>query len=340
MLHILMTAVNAVVPIVLLIGLGYLLRSKGFVSVAFVKTGNALVFKILLPVMLFINVYEIGNLSDVDWPAVLYCVAAVTVLFLLGPAVAAISTQDLRRKGVIWQCVFRSNFTIIGISMSASLGGTEAAAFSSIVATLVVPLFNIFAVIALSVYNRGETGEKPDFRKIIVEILKNPLILATVVGIGCLGVRAWQQNTFGAVAFSLKEDLKFLYSPLSSLKAMATPLALIVLGGQFQFSVVKGLVREIAWATSFRLVFAPVLCIGGALLLDRFAGTCVCTGSAVPGMLCLFGSPVAVSSAIMASQMGGDDQLAAQLVVWTSIGSMFTVFALVCCLMGMGILSV
>ena len=56
--HILMTAVNAVLPIILLILLGYLLKKRAFISEGFVKMGNKMVFKILLPAMLFINVYD------------------------------------------------------------------------------------------------------------------------------------------------------------------------------------------------------------------------------------------------------------------------------------------
>ena len=84
MLRILMTAVNAVCPIVLLILLGYFLRQKGLVNDAFVKCGSSLVFKILLPALMFINVYDIGDLAQVEWNAVIFCVAAVTALFLLG----------------------------------------------------------------------------------------------------------------------------------------------------------------------------------------------------------------------------------------------------------------
>lgn len=335
-----MTAVNAVFPIVLLILLGYFLRQRGFISEEFVKTGNAVVFKVFLPVMLFINVYEIESAAAVDWSAVLFCAAAVTALFLLGPLVGAFATRDPRRQGVIWQCVFRSNYTIIGISLSSTLGGAEAAAFSSIVATMVVPLFNIFAVIALSVFNWDETGHKPSPGKILLDIVKNPLIIAVVIGGACLGIRALENLIFGEAVFTLRENLKFLYSALSSLKALATPLALVVLGGQFQFSVVKGMFREIALGTVFRLVIAPVLGMGAALLLDRFGGLSLCSPVTVPGMLCLFGSPVAVSSAVMASQMGNDEQLASQLVVWTSIGSMATVFGFVCALMAGGFLTV
>lgn len=340
MLHILMTAVNAIVPIVLLILLGYLLRQWGMLSDLFVKNGGALVFKVLLPVLLFVNIYEIGDLAEVDWAAVIFCVGAVVALFLLGIPAAALGTKDPLRKGVLWQCVFRSNYNIIGLPLAAALGGEEALAFAAIVAALVVPLYNVFAVISLCVYVSPEEGKKPSVKKILLDILKNPLIIAAIVGAVCLGIRAAENAIFGSVVFSLKEDLKFLYSPLNSLKSMATPLALVVLGGQFRFSLVKGMFREIAVGTVVRLVVAPVLGLVIALALDRFCHLSICNPVTVPGILCVLGAPVAVSSAVMASQMGNDEQLAAQLVVWTSIGSMFTVFALVCGLMGMGLLSV
>ena len=62
-----------------------------------------------------------------------------------------------------------------------------------------------------------------------------------------------------------------------------------------------------------------------------------CSGAALLGS---FGSPVAVSSAVMAGSIGTDDQPATQLVVWTSLFSVITVFAEVCVLMGAGLLPV
>ena len=340
MLHILMTAVNAVCPIVLLILLGYFLRQKGLVNDAFVKCGSSLVFKILLPALMFINVYDIGDLAQVEWNAVIFCVAAVTALFLLGIPVAAIGTRDPLRKGVIWQCVFRSNYNIIGLPLAAALGGNDALTFASIVAALVVPLYNVFAVIALCVYASPAEGKKPSVKKIIVDILKNPLIIAAVAGAVCLCIRALEKAIFGSVVFTLSGNLKFLYSPLNSLKTMATPLALVVLGGQFRFSLVKGMFREIAVSTVARLLAAPALGLLIAMALDKIWGLGICDPVTVPGILCVLGSPVAVSSAVMASQMGNDEQLAAQLVVWTSIGSMFTVFGFVCALMATGFLAI
>ncbi len=338
--HILVTAVNAVFPIVLLIVAGYFLRRKGLINEGFVKTGNTLVFKLCLPCMLFVNVYEIADTGDVPWDTVIYCAAAVTALFLLGMAVAVAATKDHRRRGVIWQCCFRSNFAIIGIPLAGALGGAGAEAISAIVATLVIPFFNVFGVIALSVFAEDASSGKPSPKRIILDILKNPLIIAVALGLACLGIRALQTRFFGEVVFALDRELAFFYSVLEKLKAVTTPLALLVLGGQFQFNVVKGMFREIAVGTVFRIVIAPLLGIGAALLLARFTGWISCGPDSMPAMVALFGSPVAVSSAVMASQMGGDEQLAAQLVVWTSVGSILTIFAQVCVLMAAGLLVV
>lgn len=336
---ILLTAVNAVMPIVLLILLGFFLRQKGFLTEGFVKTGNKLVFRVCLPCMLFINVYEMSSMDHLPWDIVIYCTAAVLVLFLIGMAVSVATTRDHRRRGVIWQCCFRSNYAIIGSSLSAALGGPETALVSTLILAITVPLFNVFSVIALEVFSQDTPGKKNTPREMIGDILRNPLILGVVLGGFCLALRGFQQVLFGRVVFSLSRDLKFAYAVLQNIKSMATPLALLVLGGQFRFSVVGGMFKEIAVGTLFRVVAAPVLGIGAALLL-QLTGILNCTQEAIPAMLALFGSPVAVSSAVMAGEMHNDEQLATQLVVWTSIASVVTIFAFSCLLMGLGLIAV
>lgn len=88
-----------------------------------------------------------------------------------------------------------------------------------------------------------------------------------------------------------------------------------------------------------RIVFAPVLGIGAAILLGRW-GILSCGHAEYPALIALFGSPVAVSSAIMAAGMKNDAQLATQLVVWTSVGSVATIFILTCTLMFWGFVAV
>ena len=132
----------------------------------------------------------------------------------------------------------------------------------------------------------------------------------------------------------------FIYNTLDNLKQVATPLALVVLGGQFEFSAVKGMSKEIIVGTVFRTVIAPLIGVGCAVLLSEFTPLVDFGQEEYPALIALFGTPVAVSSAIMAGEMGNDEQLAGQLVVWTSICSIVTLFAQVLLLMSFGLLAV
>ena len=333
---ILTTAVNAIAPVVLLILLGYLLHRSGAMDDKFVKTGTKLGFNLFLPAMLFINVYSIESFRSIEWSIVIYGVIMLVVIFLLGLITAIAVTKVPERQGVILQCSFRSNIAIIGLSLAAALGGEGAMAVAAIISSFTVPVVNILAVIALSMFKK-DGQNKTSIKSVLLGIAKNPLIIAVAIGMVFLGIRELQWALFGEVVFSFSRDLKFLYTAVNNLKNIATPFALLVLGGQFEFSAVKGLLKEIVAGTVWRIVLAPLLGLGVAALLSSRMGWGI---NEFPGLVALFGSPVAVSSAVMAGAMGSDEQLATQLVVWTSIFSIVTIFAEVCILMGAGLLAV
>ena len=335
---ILFTAVNAVMPIILVILLGYLLKRSGFFSKDFLKIGNKLVFNICLPCMLFVNVYEIESFASIQWDIVIYCVLMLLVIFVLGLATAVATTRVPERRGVILQCTFRSNFAIIGLSLAGALGGEQAMAVAAIVSAFTVPAFNILAVIALSMFLEG-TG-KNSIRGVLINIAKNPLIISVALGLVCLGIRGGQEAAFGEVVFRLDTQSKFLYKAVDNLASIASPFALLVLGGQFEFSAVRGLLKEIVVSTFWRIVLAPLIGIGCAIFLSASTDLLRCGVNEYPALVAMFGSPVAVSSAIMAGSMKNDEQLATQLVVWTSLLSIVTIFATVCLLMGLGLLAV
>ena len=334
---ILVTAVNAVAPVVLLILLGYILKQRGFINDDFVKIGNNLVFKVCLPCMLFINVYNIESFASINWDIVIYGVVILFVIFALGLVSAIATTKIPERRGVILQCTFRSNIAIIGLSLASTLGGDEAVATAAIISSFTVPVNNVLAVLSLTMFATGGASGKNSIKNVLINIAKNPLIIGCVLGLVFLGIREAQVALFGEVVFRFSQQTKFLYTAVNNLKSIATPFALLVLGGQFEFSAVKGLLKEIIVGTVWRIVLAPLLGLAVAILLSARMGWGV---NEFPALVALFGSPVAVSSAVMAGSMGADEQLAAQLVVWTSIFSIFTIFAEVCVLMGLGFLAV
>ena len=336
---VLTTAFNAVIPIVLMILLGYLLRKGGMMDKNFVKTGNKLVFKIFLPAMLFINVYDIESFAAIRWDVVLYCIPVIFLIFGLCIATIPLYSRVPERRGVILQASIRSNTAIIGLTLSSTLGGPEAVAVAAILSAFAVPTMNILAVIALSLYVDTTGRDKPSIRSILLNVLKNPLIISIALGLVCLVIRWMQTRFLGDVVFSLRREGKILYTCLNNLKSIASPLALVILGGQFEFGATKGFLREIIAGTLLRVVIAPAIAIGGAVLLSAYTPLLNFGINEYPAIIAQFGTPVAVSSAIMAGQMGNDEQLATQLVVWSSIASVFTIFLTVCLLMSCGLLS-
>ena len=338
-LQILYTALNAVAPIILMIALGWFLRQKEMLSESFLKEGNKLVFKLCLPSMLFVNIYSIGSLSDIRWDILVYSAIALAVIFSVSMMVAVLTTPVPERRGVVAQCIFRSNYAIIGMPLAASLGGPEAEAVAAVLSSVAVPMLNVLAVICLSVFVNQSAAGKVSVKHILLDIAKNPLIHGVAAGLLCLVLRLAQTALWGSVVFSLSIHTKFFYTVLTYMKALTTPLALIVLGGQFVFSAVKALRKEIIVATACRVLLAPAIGIGGAILL-RKTGLLYCESAQFPALIALFGSPVSVSSAIMASQMHNDEQLATQLVVWTTVFSGITVFLISCGLMAAGLITV
>jgi predicted permease len=340
LLHILQTAVNAVFPVVLMTLLGYVLQRIGFLSKEFIKVGSKFSFKVLMPCMLFVNVYNIENFASIRWDVVIYCVVILVIIFLLGLVSAIATTKIPERRGVILQGTFRSNMAIMGLSLASVLGGPEAIATSAIVSAFTLPVMNVLAVIALTIFVKPDDASKVSVGSILKGIITNPIIDGILVGMVFLLFRALQIRIFGRVVFALNDQLKWVYTALSNIKTMASPFALMILGAQFDFSASKGMLREIIVGSVWRIILAPALAIGIAVLLSKYTPILNFGVNEYPALIALFATPAAVSSAIMAGQMKNDQQLGTQLVVWTSVCSIPTMFLLVCIMMAAGLLAV
>ena len=188
---------------------------------------------------------------------------------------------------------------------------------ATLLSAVSIPLFNILAVISLSVFGGG--GSKPSVAKILAGIAKNPLIQSILLGLVLLGVRAIFVEQ--GISFRLS-DLSPIYTVLGYLSNLATPLALLMLGVQFEFSAVSELKKEILFGTVMRTVLVPLLGLGIAYLIFGVDFG----GAKFAALVALFATPVAVSSVPMAQEMGADHTLAGQLVVWTTLISAASVF--------------
>lgn len=309
-------AISAVAPIIIMVAIGYLLKKIKLANADIAKALNRLVFRVFLPCMLFLNVYKIDSIGEIDLGYVAFALTVLLVIFVLGIPCVMLVTKQGARRGVLLQAVFRSNYALIGIPLAQSLFGEQGLAIATLLSAAAIPMFNILAVISLSVFG---DEQRVNVKKILLGIIKNPLILSVLAGVGALGIRLLFVRA--EISFRLA-DIKPVYTVLGYLSNLATPLALLVLGIQFEFSAVKEMKKEIVFGTLARTVIAPTLAIGVAYVMFREQFD----GAHFAAFVAMFATPVAVSSVPMAQEMKGDAALAGQLVVWTTLASALSVF--------------
>lgn len=326
-------AFNAIAPILLLIALGMVVRRIGPWDGRFYRTLNALSFHLFLPVQLFLNVYGVSDLGGFNWPVMAYLTGSVFFCCGVGILVARLFVRDPAQKGPIVQVTFRSNHAVLGLPLASALGGEAAMAFASLSAGIIVTVFNFLAVVTLTWYsdkNHSITGWA-----LAKRVFRNPLIVGALSGLALVIVRQILAQCTGETVFFLRDSLPPVYKVLTQLSSVASPVMLFVLGANLDLKAAKTLLPMLRLGVLLRLVICPALVIGVAMALRGPLGL---TTLEVPSMVAVCASPAAVSSAVMVQEIGGDEQLASQLVVWTSVWSLLSIFLIVSVLRSMGML--
>ena len=315
-------AINAVFPIIAMVAIGYIVKRIGFIDGEFVKKANKLVFRLFLPAMLFLNVYKIKDFADMDFGYVIYVIVAILFFFFIMIPVSGIVTKEPAKRGTFLQGTYRSNYALVGIPLATALFGESGASVATLLSVALIPTINVLAVTSLSIFRKTE-GEKGGFLKILkrvgLGIIKNPLIISIAIGCVALLVRALFVKL--NISFRLT-DIAPIYKVLESLSSVATPLSLIVLGGQFEFSAVKQMKKEIITGTLVKGVIVPALALTVAYLFFRDSFY----GAHFAAFVAAFATPTAVSTVPMAQEMDGNVSLAGQYVVWTTLLSGFVIF--------------
>ena len=314
MLESFQVAFNAVMPLLLLLGVGWAAVRSGLTDRAFMNRLNTLNFKLFFPFLMFKNVYgaEPENLPTTALiiTGVVSLLVLVTLLVILVPQIV----KENPRRGTIIQAIFRSNFIIYGIPLTTYVFGTEKSSVCGMMIMIMVSIFNIAAVIVLELFREG--GKiRPG--ALLLGIVKNPLLQGCVVGL-----------LFYLLQIRLPS---FVATPVSSLAGAATTIALVVLGANLKFDELKKNSRTISVVLVIRLILLPVVMVAFAYLIGL-------RGVELFLILMIFGTPVATSSYPMAQNMGGDGQLAGQLVFVSTVASLATIFVFIFTLSRLGLL--
>lgn len=309
----LLLTVNAVLPIFLVMVIGYICKQTSLVSPGCVKEMNKLVFKVFLPVSLAKSLMNMDTGSGGHIPMMLTCVIGVFAIFMVSMIVIPRLVPENKRCGVMVQSLFRGNAAILGVPIGEALfpGGDGGVIAMMIMVT--VPLFNVLAVIALEFFRGG----KCDISKVLLGVLENPLIWGCVIGFA-----------IGRLPFDMPQ---FALSTVDKLAGMASPIALFTLGATIDLKKLGSNAGILFWGVSSRLVFIPAILLSLAIALGF-------RGQELVALMIVFATPSAVSSYTMAAQMDGDAELAAQMVMLTSVFSSLTIFLYVFAFKSLGVL--
>jgi hypothetical protein len=308
-------ALNATMPVFLVILLGYVLRRIGMLTKPFCDVGDKFVFKVALPVLLFQDIRTTDLYQDFDWTFVLFCALGTTVMFFGVWGCAKLFLKDKTLVGAFAQGAARSSAAILGVAFVENLYGSAGMMPLMIVAA--VPLFNIYSVIILTFSAPQAQGSGNQIKTACINVLKNPIIIGIVLGL---------------IASLLRLELPtILNKTATSVGSLASPLALLIVGANFEGRKAIAKVKPTIWATLTKLVLLPAVFLPIAIALGF-------TGSALVAVLIMTGSPTTVTCYIMAKNMGNDPVLSSSIVVCATLFSSVTLTLWIFLLQCMGLI--
>lgn len=305
---------HAIMPLLLLMMLGYFLKQIRFIPKAGFDVLDKLCFKIFIPVLLFHNVYTADFSTEFDLKASLFAVAGVIGVFLLVFFLTPkLMKRSNRENATVVHGICHGNMAVLGIPLITNLFGQSGVAVYSIILACVSPVVNSLMVFE-HIYFQGDKI-KPD--RLILNVLKSPFVIGTLSGIACklLGIQ------FPA----------FLQTAVTNVKSIASPLSLIALGGSFSFGSIKSMVAPVVNSVLTKCVWIPAVVLGIAVALGF-------RGLLLASMMVIFCCPSAGATYSFCSGYCGNPRMASQIVVYSTAFSIFSMFLWLFAFLQLGLL--
>lgn len=294
-----MIGFNAVMPMLIYMLFGQFFSQAGMIRQTSFQDFNRALFKILLPINLFTNIYKSDFQQSFNGYALAYIIVIALILYFILSMVIPKFESDRRRHGVMLQGSVRANAILFGLPLGTSLLGEENMGMVTITLAIIVPFWNIMSVVGFSLYSE----EKVSFKQMGKSIITNPMVIATIIGLF-------------TILFNMQFPM-FVDTTLTNINRMVSPLALMVMGGMFSFEKLKDVNKSLVFTVANKLIIFPLI----GITLGAFLGF---RGDAIISILIAFAGPTAVSSYAQAVAADGDGDLANQTVVFSTILSMVT----------------
>jgi hypothetical protein len=275
----------------------------------FINVSSNVIFNVAFPALIFVNVALTDFNQVANFNEIIFDCIGIIITFILSYIVAMAFIKDENKKGVFVQGAFRGNYATIGLAILYNIFGSMGMAKGAIILSFSLPIFNVFAIIGLVLPLHKFNRE--GIKKIIIKIVTNPNIIAVIVALVFSYFKIpIDKITVGRIVIKTTEYLS----------GIALPLALIGIGGTLDFKNIKTNWILVSISTFFKIVIFPIT----ATIIAYSMGF---ENDSLVAIFLLFGVPTAVTGYIFAKELGGDDVLAANIIVATTLGSIITLSA-------------
>ena len=292
--------VNAVIPSAIYLIIGIILRQSRAISEEEVRRFTHVVFITLYPFIMFDNLYGKDIAANMNMKLGLYAIGFTALQFAVSWLFVCAIEKDNYERGAMIQALYRSNYVLMGFPIAVNLFGKGNITAVAIIMMLVVPFYNVSAVILFERFRGGRATLGGVIRKILTNPIIDGGIAAFIVIILGINLPAPVENT------------------ITTLSDCTSPIAMILLGAALNLKGFKSDRKRIAICTFGKLVFFPAFGIAGAVFIGL-------RNAPLIAVTLMSATPVALASYAMASSMGGNGELAGELVVITTITSCFTI---------------
>ncbi len=297
-----MELLNIVLPIFLVIALGYGLRVGRMITPENDAALSRLVFNVSAPALLLRSTARTPLTEAADLRSL--GVLVTTTVVLAGAVYLAARRESPARRGVFAQGSHRSNMVFVGLPVVANAYGEEGLAAGAVIIGVMVVLYNLLAVFLLTLPHQARSARSlAIWTDAAARSLRNPLIL------GCAGGMIWSASGLGMP--------QAIDRTLDLVGRVALPVALLSVGAGLDLRLLRAELATTALASAVKLALYPA----AVWLALRAAGL---SGFALAVPVLLMASPTAVVSYVMAREMQGDERLAGAIIIGTTVISLAT----------------
>lgn len=315
-----LTSLQSIIPIVLLIALGYILKGRGMFNDTFSSNLSRLIMSVILPAGVFVSVLHHMQTSDL-WD-LRYGLLVVGLTYFVSYIVAFIMMKILRvppgRRGIFINMVVNDNCLFIGLPVQIALFGPEALPYF-----LLYYIGNTISVWMVGVFliemdplpqNSSATGEsvRSSGHKFSWKKLLPPPLMGFIVAL----IFLYAQIPLPTI----------LHNTLNYLGDMVTPLSLLYIGIVLHDAGLKSMAlnKDSLGGIFGRFVIAPLIMFG-VIIMVRYIGGITLEPIAMITFIVQSAGPVIAVLPIVANESGADLPFATGLVMISTILFVFVI---------------